>query len=152
MNSEKVVKTKVVYKVVADGRKSIFVSSSETHFVKYYYKDTIVEASPNTLGIFCFDSISNAENFIEYYSINFYATTTSILKVKPIGRKKVPKFIAVTGDNSKEFYSILDNIKRKKTHNFTNDLIIGNCAKYNNIEYKKPPVGTVCYPAVKVLE
>lgn len=111
------------YKVVDQDRKSCFANGE---FRLFYAKDTTVLAVGNTYGVMTFDSLTNAQIFVSKYS-----PWLQIIKVKPIGRGKRRKYIS--GDQSN--YGI-DNFYKRRVKVFG----------------MPSPKGTICYPAVKVLE
>ena len=116
----------ICYKVVTNLRGSISVHNSK--YRKIYEKGTIVRSDPNTLGIFCFETEEDA--------IRFSSDNDRILKVKPIGRKKKPSIILDWQSLCKEYL----------------DKFYSNRKRSKSILYTFPPKGTVCYPAVEVLE
>ena len=105
------------YKVVRDDRTSCSIKG--TYQLKYK-KNKTVKAAENSLGIFCFKRKMDAEDFIGMIP------DLKIIRVKPIGKGKIPKEIGIVTMISK-FY-----LGKGITH------II--------------PSGTICYPAVLVLD
>jgi len=109
------------YKVVWKDRGSF---NRNDCFSLKYEKDKIVKAKDDTLGIFCFKTFYNAKNYC-------YSKYSEIIRVKPIGRGKIPKRIAsrLTNDGIVSFYK-------------------------NEIGYDTSfiPYGTICYPEVLVLD
>lgn len=105
--------------------------SSLAHSFKYvnvYTKGKTIHALKSTLGIFVFRTRYQAVKFVWDYGIQ---SIVKILHVRPIGRGKVPKDIARTGTN--------------------HDLIIAFYSGFN-VNIINPPLGTICYPAVEVLD
>lgn len=99
-------------------------------YIHIYTKGSIITAAKHTLGIFVFRTRRAAEEFIDLYDINEKAM---ILRVKPIGRGKVPKVIAYGGASVKaviKFY--LGHLKPAQLN--------------------PPPKGAICYPAIKVFD
>lgn len=117
---------KIRYKVVNKNRKSVIIPSNFLSCITYE-KDTIVEANKDTIGIFLFNRKKDAENFRNN------ALAQKILKVEPIGRGKIPKQIV------RSVYLSNKSIKNLK-------IGIEDVYKTSLI-----PKGTICYPAVKVL-
>ena len=111
------------WKVTTQTRRSCVIYGED--FFKKYLKNTIVKADPTTLGIFLFKTKKNAEDFTKN------TRGWIILKVKTVGEGKKPKEISgsISIRGLTEFY---DNSETAKT------------------EFM--PFGTICYPAVEVLE
>ena len=99
-------------------------------YFKTYKKGIIVKATRGTLGIFVFKTKKFAEDFI----IDYLASNSQfqILKVKSIGKGRSPKLIA-------NFIFLLAS----------QDI---NMFYEEGILAIPPPDGTICYPAVKVLD
>lgn len=116
----------ICYKVVNEKRKSIIVHSRK--YTKTYKKGTIVVSLPNSHGIFCFKTRLDATKFASW--------SDHILRVKTIGRPKKPKTIIHWDDVSTKS---LNQFYFKKKY-------------YNYLNMARPPKGTICYPAVEVLE
>ena len=115
----------MLYKVTKRNRSSCLIDG-RSRFGRNYLKDTIVKAEPNTLGIFTFNSKINAEEFKE--DQNFLGLR--ILKVKGIGKpNKSPR---ISGRLSST--SLTTFYKDSDSYTFSS------------------PTGTICYPAVEVLE
>jgi len=111
------------WKVTTKGRESSIVYDIPK-YKKLYHKGTIVKATENTLGIMTFETDTYAKHFAQ-------DTGLIILKVKPIGKGSRPKGVAF-GLNEK-----------------TIDLFYSR----NMLELEvEPPKGTICYPAVEMLE
>ena len=128
------------YKVVSskDNRSSCSLAPDGNEYIKYYRKGETVKANKGTLGIFVFKTKKQANNFIKNRRDN--EGSYFILKVKSIGKGESPKFVCGCP-------LLL--------------MLIWDTSKYLNQFYKygeksnlqmKPPEGTICYPAVKVLE
>jgi len=115
---------KVKYKVVNLYGQSITTNNKCLHL--YYQKNTIVKASITTLGIFVFQTRKQAKKFIIK---NKFLGIAKIKRVIPIGRGKTPKEISFMTNN------LLNNFYKYHMY-FTSDI----------------PEGTICYPAVKVLD
>ena len=96
-------------------------------YINTYERDTVVRAKEGSLGIFTFKTKKAAREFIERYGSLKHIT---ILRVKPIGKGKTPTEIVLGG-------SVLNSILDFYSGKF--------CKKV------PPPQGTICYPAVKVL-
>ena len=111
------------YKVTRTDRASCIVYPYDSKFCHYYIKGETIKANPETLGIFTFKTHKEASNFLTNH-------TWLILRVKPIGKGKTPKIIAPWANRNalEEFYE-------------------GGPIKTNEV-----PKGTICYPAVKVLD
>ena len=98
----------------------------KSKFCKRYLRASVVEADPQTLGIFTYKTRQQAEDYREYWQRDWL-----ILRVKPIGYGKVPKEISVYLSQR----SIICFIK-----------------KLASMISTTPPYGTICYPAVRVLD
>jgi len=116
------------YKVIkisyfTDKRISCF---AEGKYSRNYTKGRTVKASPSTLGIMVFDTEENAKRFIcnPNYGLR-------IIRVNPIGRGKRPKYISKYFESDRLSYFYTSKDFRLEA---------------------SPPLGTICYPAVKVLE
>lgn len=120
--------------VIRDTRRSIY---AEGKFSLYYTKNKVVKAESGTFGIMVFDTEPNAEAFAHRCSIPRQGI--SILRVKPLGKGKRPKYISkgFGMDRLKEFYEFYST---KKFASLKDSFI--------SVE---PPTGTMCYKAVKVL-
>lgn len=117
------------WKIVTKNRSSCILTS-HCKYRKVYKKGEIVKGGRGTLGIFCFKTKTDAINFENCIVGNYL-----IIKVKPIGKGKNPK-------------SILSILPYTNINNLMDKF-------YKNLDFvlrQKPPVGTICYPAVKVLE
>lgn len=120
------------WKVIVSKNRS---SCSIIKYCKYqnvYKKGKIVKAKRGTLGIFCFKTKTDAINFIHGDEEGGFF---SIIKVEPVGKGKKPKLIASIYPFLGVHVTIDDFYRHPKA-----------------IFSQKPPEGTICYPAVKVLE
>lgn len=111
------------YKLTRQDRTSCVIDG-RSGFSWKYLKDTVVTADPQTPGIFTFKTKAEARNFMWYQ-------TWLILKVQPIGKGTVPKLIS---------------------HNTDKRSLIRFFKELSGRIRMKPPRGTICYPAVKVLD
>ena len=99
-------------------------SYAEGKFRLEYFKGKVVKAEPETLGIMVFDTFKNANLFIHNNTLAY-----KIIKVRPIGRgKKEPTICSCISEGAINYF-------------YT--------SKYRGCS---PPPGTICYPAVEVLE
>jgi len=112
------------YKVVTDDRKSMNRSCGS--YELEYIRETKVFGKEGTLGVFCFKTKKDATEFIlaNEYTRSKYGLR--ILRVRPIGRGKVPKYVL--------------------SGNIQTSILVDD---YTDSE---PPKGTICYPAVEVLD
>lgn len=111
------------FKVLGYDRDSCY---AQGRFRKKYRKHEIVAAVPGTLGIMTFKSLKEAKVFM----IPRSHRCAEIVAVEPIGRGKTPKKISfVPPFDMEDFY-----------------------AKDPKAGWTPPPDGTICYPAVMVLE
>lgn len=112
------------FKVLGFNRRSCY---AQGEFCKRYEKDEIVAAVPGALGIMTFKSFEDAEEFKRPRGHR----CIQIVAVKPIGRGKAPKKISgISEPDMERFYE----------------------EGPKNGEWSFPPKGTICYPAVRVLE
>ena len=115
------------YKVVkASSRYSCMVHGATKYALKYE-PETEVHARPETLGVMCFDTYKNAYRLIHQH--HYYRDNCIIIKVIPMGRGKIPILLG-SPKRLNEFYTL-------------------GC---ENLNHLIPPKGTICYPAVYVLE
>jgi hypothetical protein len=120
----------IVYKVVnKKTRQSCSTLLREkTKYTLWYQKGKIIKKIEGTLGILCFEKKHYAESFINHAFLN-NIKRAMILKVKTIGRKKIPKSISA--------WLSLEEI---------NSFYLRG--KYSS----EPPIGTICFDKVKVLD
>ena len=97
-----------------------------------------VTAREGTLGIFCFKTRELAKSFVHnnWGSLMNNPNPTSILKVKPIGAGVVPKSICRIHNPWRHALKLIAFYEKGES-----------CARTNGV-----PIGTICYPAVEVLE
>ena len=121
------------YKVVKTNRESCQAPSGSKYCLMY--SKGIVRAVPGTFGIMVFPTLRLAEDF-RYY-------TDKILKVRPIGNRRKPKYLSICHPDIttqfNEFYAAYKKNYRRKFW-------------MNLIPTIWTPDGTECYPAVEVLE
>jgi hypothetical protein len=117
-----------VYKVIKKDRTSSTLSTKSPYLLKYL-KSFETKAVPGSLGIFCFKTRRSAEMFVGWYNDN-----RLIVRVSPIGRGIKPKSIS-SSRNKKD-------INRFYEKSRTNIMF----------SMRQPPIGTICYPSVLVLE
>jgi len=114
------------YKIVCKDRTSLF---TDPPYKFKYIKGKIITAKDETFGIFTFKTLIDVEKFSSFS----LKTNISVLKVRPIGRGKVPKLIS-------------RYITSRKISNFYKD-------SYPSLfNIMSPPQGTICYKSVEVLE
>lgn len=122
--------------VCRDNRASCFAGGK---YCKFYHKDTIVEAEPGTLGLMVFDTKKDALDFSRHTSCEKGGHL--ILEVQPIGKGKRPMKICshFLEDRVDNYYAHqkLSFFERRKS--------------ILRVDTIRPPKGTICYPAVKVL-
>ena len=124
------------WKIVREDRSSCFAKGK---YRRYYYKGIIIEADPDTLGVMVFDNMAQALSFSAYAPVEFL-----LLAVEPIGKGIRPKNLCyrMREINMDDFYIY-------KRMNFfarrSSKLLL-------SVQTMPPPRGTICYPAVKVLD
>lgn len=112
------------WKVTGANRISCLIDPN-SDYCCHYGKDKTIKANPKTLGVFTFDRKCDAEDFRAPKCLSW-----KILRVEPIGRGKKPKRIA----------AFLGSVDLKH-------FMEGHWTGTNQI-----PKGTICYPAVRVLD
>jgi len=126
MNPKLKKQKQIKYKVVkANSRYSCMVHGSSLYGLKYDI-DTEVHARPETLGVMCFRTYTDAYRLIHQHY--YYRDHCIVIKVIPMGRGKIPHVLG-SPQRLKDFYSGVEWNPRR--------LI--------------PPDGTICYPAVYVI-
>ena len=126
------------YKVVRTEDRSSCLLQKDCKYRKIYQKGKTVRATTGTLGIFCFKTKENAKDFIDI--LGFWESAGfSIIKVETAGKGKVPKFICLVsiGYNTEDLF---------------NDFYKHSKLDMSMFFREEPPDGTICYPAVKVLD
>lgn len=113
------------WKVTTRTRSSCLVDG-RSRFGRNYLKDTTVKAELGTFGIFTFNAKQNAEKFKEAQNM----VGLKILKVKGIGKAKHSPKISGSLRSS----------------------ILSRFYKDGDVYSFSSPYGTICYPAVEVLE
>jgi len=108
-----------VYKVVERTERTSCIASGE--YELYYPKGAIVEAPKGTMGIFCFETLKDAEDFAK--------KGERILEVEGIGESYKPNFVVSL--RYPEYFRKYKNL--------------GDYCK------KRPIKGTICFKKVKVL-
>jgi len=99
------------------------------------YSKGIVRAVPGSFGIMVFEHKKQAKKFMVDQEI--------ILKVRPIGKCRQPKYLSSLGyDVTKGFNEFYAFYKRNYKTKYWMNVILTIYA----------PIGTECYPAVEVLE
>lgn len=115
--------------------------AKEDGFVRWYPKGEIVRARKNSLGIFVFTSYEDAARFAGY--------TWTIIKVRPVGRRRVPRVMVRWDVLTSKTHRQLVYLLKKDEPWVEYRMQCGS--KYFNLS-SRIPRGTVCYPAVEVLE
>jgi hypothetical protein len=116
---------KIRFKVVKHRtRYSCVVHGSSKYGLKYDPK-TEVHALPETLGVICFTTYKKAYNFIRQHW--YYGENCMIIKVIPMGKGSTPQ----------------DMGPPSRLHDFYT---------HGAVSHMTPPDGTICYPAVYVVD
>lgn len=124
------------FKVTTLNRLSCIIS--DFPFRLRYDKDTIVEALPGTYGVMCFKTEGDAIEFVNHRVVR-HRDDYRILRIKPIGRGRIPKHVCRSTYLIKEFYQVFGvNWDIQKSDPFKGILF-------------SVPKGTICYPKVRVL-
>ena len=113
------------WKVIKKDTRTSIIINKRSPFCLTYLPDTIVTAPKGTIGIMTFETKGDADWWWKNRHSDYL-----IIKVIPIGRGHRPKLI------SSDVLTRLLRLFYKK----------GECRNM------KPPVGTICYPAVQVIE
>ena len=120
----------IKYKVVTYDYKSVAVLSTDAAYRITYTDTGVITAPRGTLGIFCFNSIHDVRMWTK--SCNYWTVhIPKLLRVLPIGPGRTPKYIADIFMN----VSLSTFYDKNYEHSFFG-----------------PPEGTICYPAVIVLD
>ena len=122
----------IKYKVVQPFTRTSIGIPPEDKYAKKYKKGTKVEAKSYTLGIFVFKRRKDAEFFER-------CNPGIIIRVKPIGRGKTPKYRINTCHTK---YFDLRRLRRAKV----------KALYIETLPLETLPPGTICYPAVEVLD
>lgn len=143
---------KVKFKIVKVVRKSIKVAKSdlnsryiscfaEGRHQRAYENNEIVEAEPGSLGIMTFEKRSQATEFITNHDL--FPHNLLIKHVLPIGKGKKPPLISklMSQEGLHEFYQRYAHFKKEWI-----------TVPLKDTPLNTPPEGTLCYPAVKVLD
>lgn len=128
-----VIKRKTIYKVVSMRNRSLVIGRPELdtrlkkQYARTYRPGFTVYMEPGSYGIFCFETLRAAENCMR----NNYRS--KIIKVRPVGKKmKTPHYVP---ELYRGFQYVKDHYKEALSW-----------AKW------VVPQGTVCYPAVEVID
>ncbi len=119
---------KIYYKVVSPDRGSIGLWPDDSPYYRVYNTGQIIKAEESTLGIFVFNTLQNAVGFIKSHTLS---ERVLILKVFGFGKEIRP------GD-------IIASSNKYDIENFYSG--IGDFCSV------AVPSGTICFPAVKVLD
>lgn len=107
--------------------------------VRTYLPNTIVTAQENTLGLFVFERLKDAERYIEGDNLNCLFHNCKIMRIETIGRgKRVSKVLRIWNGISK-----LKNYSAKD--------ILGMDLYSNGFLLEPSPKGTLTYKSIKVL-
>ena len=121
---------RIKFKVVHIDYRGIRTSAyAEGSYSLCYLQGTIVRARRNTVGVAVFRTRRDAERFTSHFSV---FRRLKIIRVRPIGRGKTVNIISYFTSP----YSLASFYKRVS----------------HSVETRKPPPGTIFYPAVEVLE
>jgi hypothetical protein len=129
------------YKVVKKRTRVSAIINGRSRYALKYLAMTKVFARPETLGIMVFKTRCEAEEWayqIEYQYYNtLYADELIVLKVDTIGKGKTPKDISMAYSTPElcRFYEYQEND-----------------SQYFDVTFTSPPLDTICYPGVLVLE
>lgn len=123
-----------VVNIIDNSSCTVATISKTSRFRKIYNKGDIVEAEPNSLGIFTFDNKKNAISFSKNNPM------WKIKRVNSIGRGRIPYSPSISPEvGLEDFYEVINPYTTKDM--FTNT---------HSKSYSLP--GTLCYPAVEVLD
>jgi len=128
------------YKVIKESTRSSVIVDSEQYKLRYF-KDTVVEASPNTLGIMVFRRRHQALDFA-YNIQRRNGISTLVLRVEVFGRGKTPFYISRwvnAGIDLSVFYN-RSYVDKKYTHEGRIYAVV------------HPIEGTLCYDTVRVID
>jgi len=133
LNTKKLkMQKKIRYKIIKKRtRYSCAINGSSLYALKYPPK-TMVFARPETMGVFCFDTLKSARAFLNRHY--YYMKNCKIVKVLPIGKGTMRDEIYLI-NQMKEMY---------------NDLMKNSPVDYGYL--MSAPYGTMSYPGVYVIE
>lgn len=130
----------IAYKIVNKIDRSSFnfsnIPSLESNkYKRYYYKNIIVEAEKNSLGIFLFKNLSTAKDYLKCVICDEGLNDYIILMVETFGKISEPNKISIYSDEKRldDFYNAVFEKHEWETTNI-------------------PPIGTICCPVVGVLD
>lgn len=117
-----------------------------------YSKGKTVRAKKNTVGIMCFKRRHQAEAWMNGPTLYSEISDFEIIRVQPVGRGKTPK--TFSGHYGTHVLLLLRKlIKRFGVEEGYKQLLTGRYDVLDMyVRYMEPPEGTICYPAVKVLD
>ncbi len=116
------------YKVVwKDDRSSLAITSRK--YERYYLSGEVVEAEAGSLGVMCFETLQQAQDFAGHAVGANWEECCEIITVKPIGSGLKPPYVSrlVFEDELDAFYKGKGRVS-------------------------KSPQGTICFRGVKVIE
>lgn len=128
------------YKVINENTRCSVIVNSEKYQLRYF-KDTIVEAPYNTLGIMVFRRRHQALNFaynVKYHNI----ISTTVIRVEAFGRGRTPLYISrwINDDNDLSVFYERSYVDKKYMH------------KRRTYRVVHPIEGTLCYDHVRVID
>jgi len=163
---------KVAWKVVTKDRRS-FLLDPDSEYSLLYAKDSKVTAPENSAGVFCFETRASAEDFAQKQFHLGLGRKYKIIRVEPIGKGIYPVWVSrFTDDEALNTFCALRVVD--KLHSTTGsagtdstgfgsylELMPGlSVFNYYDSSVRKayslvchiPPIGTICYRSVKVLD
>jgi len=134
------------YKVVHVVGEDRFSALAEGRFCIRYSNGRVVKAVENTIGIMCFKTRNDAEDWMDWvYDFTGTWGHYEIIRVKPKGRGFVPKYFS--GRYGEDNLMYLQECIEKYG-------IAKGCRRYI-LEYgmsHSPPDGSICYQEIEVLD
>lgn len=116
---------KIRFKVVKHKTRYSCVVHGKSKYALKYNVDEEVHALSETLGVMCFTTYKLAYAFLRQHW--YYANNCMIVRVIPIGRGSTPQDMGPPS-RLNDFYS------------------------HGSVSHMVPPDGTICYPAVYVVD
>jgi hypothetical protein len=131
------------YKVVIKDTRCSAIVKTEGYQLRYF-KDTIVEAPINTLGIMVFRRRHQAEEFVLLLQ-SMNRVSLIVIRVESLGRGRTPKYISRWINHFKNALSHFYEVR------YVNKKYKGT-ALFHHPNVRAPVKGTLCYDHVRVID
>ena len=137
---------KIAYKVLRYDRTSCITTGVLS---LRYKKGATVRARESTMGIFCFERKKDADRFKQSAIVAGTIVAGTVVKVRPIGRGLRPAYISSGWPWSSQILRWYRELKKLGVNIRSR---VSMLKKERNVVFCTTPNGTICYPAVEVLE